>query len=118
MATPLVIEYYKAAERPDIELWLEDDDGALIDFSTGYTFEFKIGYPDETAAVTKTTGITGAAGSGNGESPADVPNLVITPTAGEFNVIVPDLYYGQVKATTGGLDRFYLFKIDILGVIL
>jgi len=110
------LTYYKSAERPDIQLWLTDDDGNLIDFSVGYTFVFKIGYLGETALVTKTTGITGAAGSGNDKT--GVPNLTIVIASPELDTIPASLYTGQVKATTSSLDRFYQFGLEIRDVVL
>lgn len=110
------VSYYKTAERPDLELWLTDQSGALINFAAGYTFVFKIGYLGETALVTKSSGITGAAGSGTEVS--GVPNLTISLSAGELDSVAASLYIGQVKATTGGLDRFYQFDLELRDVVL
>ncbi len=110
---------YKTAERPSIKLWLQDDDGSLINFSTGYTFEFKIGKPGSAAVVTKTTGITGAAGSGNETS--GTPNLTIAFAAGDLDALVPGAFgtKGQIKATqtAGTLDRIFSFDIEIRDVV-
>jgi hypothetical protein len=54
------LRYHKTAERPSAELWLEDIDGTLIDFASGYTFSLKIGNKGSTALLTKTSGITGS----------------------------------------------------------
>lgn len=117
MAT-LRITYHKTAERPDIRLWLSDDDGSLINFASGWTFVFKIGYLGETALVTKSSGITGAAGSGVPPPGVGTPNLTIGVTAGELDTIAASLYTGQVKATNSGLDRFYQFELQIRDVVL
>lgn len=109
------VTYYKTGERPDLELWLTDQSGALINFST-YTFVFKIGYLGETALVTKSAGITGAAGSGTEAS--GTPNVTISLTSGELDSVAASLYTGQLKATTGGLDRFYQFDLEIRDVVL
>jgi hypothetical protein len=106
--------YHKTAERPVIELWLIDDDGALIDFSSGYTFSWKIGHPGNAAVLTKTSGITGAAGSGS--EPDGTPNVTIQPAAGEFN-ITAGVYSWQLTATTGSTDRVYDGLIKIKDVI-
>lgn len=111
----MALTIYTTAERPAIKLWLLDDDGALIDFSTGYTFEFKIGAPGNAAVLTKTTGITGAAGSGTETS--GTPNLTISFTAGELDALIPKNTTGQIKATTGGLDRFFSFPLTIKAVV-
>jgi hypothetical protein len=108
--------YHRTAERPDIRLWLQDDDGDLIDFSTGYTFAFKIGHVGRTADFTKTTGITGAAGSG-GET-AGAPNVTISFLSGELDDLERGSYVWQLRATTGGLDRVYQGRINLIDVIL
>ena len=111
----MALAIYRTAERPAIKLWLQDDDGALIDFSTGYTFEFKIGRPGAAADLTKTTAIAGAAGSGTETS--GTPNLTISFTAGELDALTPGSTTGQVKATTGDLDRFFAFPVIIKAVV-
>ena len=111
------LAYYLTADRPDIQLWILDDDGALIDFSSGYTFAFKIGIRGQAADLTKTTGITGAAGAGT--EPSGTPNVVIAFTAGELDGLTAGRYHWQLRATTGGLDRVYQGgAIDLIEVIL
>jgi hypothetical protein len=107
--------YHRTAERPDIQLWLLDDDGTLIDFSTGYTFIFKIGHVGRAADFTKTTGITGAAGSG-GEA-GGAPNVTISFTSGELDNLARGGYVWQLRATSGGLDRIYQGRINLIDVI-
>ncbi len=106
--------YRKSAERPSASLWLFDTNRTLIDFSSGYTFSLKIGTPGSTALLTKTTGITGAAGSGS--DPTGTPNVVIAWTAGELN-IAPGVYAWELTCTTGGLDRVFAGDITIRDVI-
>src|SRR4051812_47963008 len=97
------IKYYANAERPVLQLWLQDDDGDLIDFSTGSpTFALKLGNAGETALLTKTSGIAGAAGAG--VEPTGTPNVVVTWSAGELN-ITPGPYSWQLTVTTSSLDR-------------
>lgn len=110
------LQYYRTALRPAISLWLLDDDGDLIDFSTGYTFAFKLGAFGETAVFTKTDGITGDAGSGTEDS--GTPNVTITPTAGELDSIAPGYYVWQLRATTGALPRIYAGQFILDDVIL
>lgn len=110
------LHYYRGAERPDIKLWLLDDDGALIDFSSGYTFVFKLGVIGEPAVFTKTEGITGAAGSGTEGDGA--PNVTVTFAADELDGVPPAYYVWQLKATSGGLDRFYVGQFLLDEVIL
>jgi hypothetical protein len=106
------LTYYRAAERPAIQLWLQDADGSLLDLSSGYTFSFKIGLVGSAAVFTKTSGITGAAGSGTENN--GTPNLTINFTAGELAAIPVRNYTWQVTATTGGLDRVFAGSITIL----
>lgn len=101
------LTYYRTAERPDLELWWLDADGSLIDFSTGYTFEFKLtlGVVDaaSSADFDKAAGITGAAGSGSESS--GVPNVTISFAAGELDDLAAGLYTWQMRAKTAGRDR-------------
>lgn len=109
-----MISYYKTAERPSLELWLVDDAGDLIDLSSGYTFSLKIGEPGSAALLTKTSGITGAAGAGT--EPDGTPNVTVAWTAGEL-ALTPGVYVAQLTATTSSLDRVWTFPIQILDVI-
>jgi hypothetical protein len=111
------LTYYKGAERPDIRLWLKDDDGTLVDFSVGvWTFVWKVGIPGSAAVFTKSTGITGAAGSG--VAPTGVPNARLSFTAGELDsVTVGSRYHWQLRATTSSLDRIFAGTITFLDVI-
>lgn len=110
----MTIRYHTSAERPALEMWIQDDDGTLIDFSSGYTFELKIGATGSAALLTKTTGITGAVGSGT--EPTGTPNVSVAWAAGELD-ITPGAYGLQLTATTGGLDRVFTTPIRITGVI-
>lgn len=109
-----ILRYHRTAERPVAELWLLDDDGTLIDFSSGYTFEFKVGGAGSTAILTKTTNINGAAGAGT--EPSGTPNVTITWTAGEL-ALTPGSYGWQLTATTGGLDRVFEGLFQVIDVI-
>jgi hypothetical protein len=109
------IVYYLTAERPEVKLWLLDEDDALIDLASGYTFSFKIGKPSQAAIFTKTTGITGAAGTGTETS--GTPNLTIAFTAGELAALEARTWTAQITATTAGLDRVWQFPIRLAPVI-
>lgn len=108
------VQYHKTAELPALKLWWFNDDGVLIDFSGAWTFVLKIGRPRSAALLTKSSGITGAVGSG--EEPDGVPNVVVTWSAGELNLTAGG-YGAQLTATSGGLDRVTLFPFDVLDVI-
>jgi hypothetical protein len=109
------VQYHSTADRPALELWLFDDDGTLLDFSSGYTFVFKIGTPGATALLTKSSGIAGAAGSG--VEPSGTPNVVITWSAAELAIAAGN-YVGQLTATTSSLDRVFTFPFTITSVVL
>lgn len=109
-----MVSYYKSAERPSLRLWLLDDERDLIDFSSGYTFSLKIGAAGSTALLTKTSGITGAAGAGT--APTGTPNVTVEWTSGELNIAAGN-HVGQLTATTGGLDRVFTFPIQILDTV-
>lgn len=85
-------------ELPDVGFDWRDDQGALINFSSGYTFSLKIGAdPAAAATVTKTTGFTGAATS---------PNLTISFAAAELDSLVASVAYTcQLSATTASKQR-------------
>lgn len=109
------IVYYRTAERPDIQLWLTDRTGTLIDFSSGYTFAFKVGTPGTAALFTKTTGITGAAGSGTETS--GTPNVTIQFTAGELDSLAKRKTSWQLRATVGSIDRVFQGSFEVKDVI-
>lgn len=97
---------YRTSDRPDLRLWLQDDAGTLINFASGYTFRFAIGAAGSAATFTKTSGITGAAGAG--VAPSGTPNVVISFTAGETDPLAKaSNVRWELKATTGGLDRYF-----------
>ena len=108
------VHYYQGAERPSLSLWLLDDDGTLIDFSSGYTFSFRIGQVGVAAVLNKTSGITGAVGAGS--EPTGTPNVTVAWLSGELD-ITPGSYEWQLVATSGGFDRVFGGIIRILGVI-
>lgn len=107
------LSYASTAERPDAHLWIFDDDGTLIDFSTG-TFSLKIGHAGTAAILTKSTGITGAAGAG--VEPSGTPNVVIVWTAGEL-ALTPGRYSGQLTWTVSSKDRVFTVSFQILDVV-
>jgi hypothetical protein len=113
MARALVL--HRTAERPDLAMWLEDDDGDLINFASGYTFSFKLGSAGSAAAFTKTSGISGAAGAG--EEPTGTPNIVVTFTAAELDSLTPGPTTGQLTATSSSLDRVFQFPVQVRDVI-
>lgn len=108
------LRYYRTAERPSLEIWWQDDDGTLIDFSTGYTWSLKIGNVGSAALLTKTVGITGAVGAG--VEPTGTPNVTVAWTTGELDLAAGN-YELQLTATASGVDRVLTTPIQIIDVI-
>ena len=90
--------YRADQEVPSFSVAWYDRDNTLINFATGYTFELKlIAVDGTTIALTKTTGIAGAATS---------PNITVAWAVGELNIAV-GAYRAHLTATTGGADRMF-----------
>lgn len=115
MTSPLV--YDKTASLPSAKLWLQDDDGTLVNFASGYTFVFKIGNRGSAAILTKSSGITGATGAG--AEPTGTPNITIVWDDAEFSTKTPGSYAWQLTATatSGGKDWVFKGPFQILDVI-
>lgn len=109
-----MITYYRTSDLPALKLWVFDDDDSLINFASGWTFVLKIGAPGSAALVTKSSGITGAAGAG--VEPSGTPNITVTWTAGELN-LAAGAYSLQLTATSGGLDRVFTTPVLIVDVV-
>lgn len=94
------MKYVVGSELPDLTLEWYDRSGALIDFSSGWTFQVKVApVGSTTASFTKTTGITGA---------ATAPNVIIGWVAADLGALTAGSYEVQVKATrnSDSKDRF------------
>lgn len=105
------ITYYKNAEDPSTRIWWVDDDGALVDLSGVSSWSLKIGNPGDSALLTKTAGITGAAGTG--VEPSGTPNVVIVWAVGELN-LPAGAYTMFLTATVAGRDRVLAAPFRIL----
>jgi hypothetical protein len=90
--------YDQAAEDPAyVVTWL-DGDGAIINFSAGYTFQVKlVNVVTGATVLTKTTNITGA---------ATAPNVTVAWATSELN-IAAGTYELHLQATTGGRQRVF-----------
>jgi hypothetical protein len=103
MATIDTVDYTVGDELESLQLWWFAN-SALVDLSVAHTYSSKL-YKASDATHTnvfsalKTTGFTGAAGSGT--KPSGTPNLVVTwATTGELNSTMTDgLYIFQIVAT-------------------
>ena len=88
---------------PSVTRFIGDEDplqiwwtisGALVNFTSGYTFTLKLALESTPATVifTKTTGFTGAAGSGTAQD--GTPNLTVAwATTGELNDLTREKAY-------------------------
>lgn len=77
--------YLEGDELGNLSLWWFDSAGALRDLSTASAFSVRLGRPGEPAVFTKTSGVTGAAGSG--AEPDGTPNLTINWTSADLGAV-------------------------------
>lgn len=99
MSTIDTVEYTIGDELEPLQIWWTAN-GALVDLSVAHTYSSTLVRELTSAAVfTKTTGFTGAAGSG--VKGAGVPNLTVAwATSGELNApTVAGRYVFQIVAT-------------------
>lgn len=108
------LSYARNQVRPEAWLWLLDDDESLMDLSSG-TFRSMIGYVDAPALKVKTTGFTGALGSGNEQNGS--PNLRIAWVTGDLD-IAPGKYILQIEWNIGSdTPRYWFDEIEITGIM-
>lgn len=109
------VTYYRSAELPALQVWWYDDDNNLINFAAASGWELKIGQPGSAALLTKTSGITGSAGTGTpGNGTA---NVAVEWSAGELATLTAGTYVLQLTATVGGGQRVLQAVIDVRDVI-
>ena len=89
------VSYLQGSLEPDCSLFTTDDQGALYDFSSGWTLTAEVGKQGQAATFTE-TGVTGAAGSGT-----TTPNAVIVWTAGNLDTLPAGDYLLELVATDG-----------------
>lgn len=106
----MAIEYYRGAELPDAEITWLDSAGSVINFSTGYTFQVKIGNSGSSALFTKSTGITGA---------STAPNILISWSTDDLSSLPAGTYDMDITAnlTAQNKDRIQSTTITILDVV-
>lgn len=100
-----MVEFFIGSDNPALSIFWRDWTGALVDFSSNYSFVTKVGTTDgSTTSFTKATGHTGAVGSLT--ATPQVPNLTIAwDTSGELNTLTAGLYLVQIQATNTGDNR-------------
>lgn len=105
------LEYTTTDELGDAGLLWLDGNGALVDFSgSTHTFVATIYDGTGTALLTKSTGITGAAGSLT--TTPKTPNVTIAWAAGEL-ALTPGTYPLRVVATRTADSKTRTFRADI-----
>lgn len=110
-------EVYDGESLPDLGLYVRVDGTLLTGLATGHTFELKV-VDDATTMFTKTTGFTGA--TGTGVPPSGTPNLVVQwATSAELSTLVAGTnYLAQLKITRSSDSRirYYNFMIVVRAV--
>lgn len=93
----MMVAYRIGQELPSYAVEWRDSAGALIDFSSGYTFTFQVFNPDTLVSVfTQTSGITGSSSS---------PNVTVAFTAGAFDAVTAGEYVCQIIARHTGTSK-------------
>lgn len=109
------LRYYVGSDLPDTQVTLRNGDGTYPDFSSGYTFQVKVAPTSGSAATfTKTTSITGAAGS------STVANVSVSwATSGELNSLTAGYYVLQLQVTRTSDSRQWIeqFPIEIASAV-
>jgi len=105
----MAVEYEIGEELDDLQITWLDPLGAVRQFASGWTFEFKLGVLGSAAALTKTTGITGANSS---------PNVTVAFAVEEL-VLAASTYTAQLRArrTSDNKDLFTQFDMTIKPVV-
>lgn len=101
----MIYEYRKDQELPGIAVSWYDRDGAIIDFSSGWTLTAKLCLRSTpaTIALTKSSGITGA---------ATAPNVTIDWSTTDFSSLTasPTEYVVQLYARRNSDSKDRVFK--------
>ncbi len=102
----MIFEHTLGSELPDDAFEWTDAQGDVIDFSTGWTFQVTVGFPDQDPVLTKTDGITGAATS---------PNVTISWADGELDdPLTAGVWPAWISAThSGGKNRKRPFLLKL-----
>lgn len=111
----MALRYYVGSDLPDTQITLKNGDGTYPDFSSGYTFQVKVAPAGSTSAsFTKTTSISGAAGS------TTVANVSVSwATSGELNTLTAGYYTLQLQVTRTSDSRQWIeqFPLEIVSAV-
>ncbi len=111
----MTLRYYVGSDLPDTQITVRNGDGTYPDFSSGYTFAVKVAPAGSTSAsFTKSTSITGAAGS------ATVANVSVSwATSGELNSLTAGYYILQLQVTRSSDSRQWIdqFPLEIVAAV-
>lgn len=106
--------YPPGDELGDAGLFWKDTTGTLINFSSGYTFVVTILDQDTgTAVITKSSGITGAAGN----LTTNTPNVTVAWADDELDDLTPGTEYAfrcVATRTSDGKTRTFRSTLQIL----
>ncbi len=109
------LRYYVGSDLPDTQVTLRNGDGTYPDFASGYTFQVKVAPSGSTtASFTKTTSVTGAAGS------STAANVTISwATSGELNSLAAGYYTLQLQVTRSSDSRQWIeqFPLEIVAAV-
>ena len=107
------IEVIDGESLPSLGLFVRENTALLTGLDSGHTFELKVATDDNTLLFTKTSGITGQAGSGM--PPTGTPNVIVQwATTSELAAMTGgETYKAQLKITRSADARFRLYQFDI-----
>ncbi len=111
--------YFVGSDLEDIELWVRAN-GDLIDFTTGYTFSVPVQDKTGTNVFTKTSNITGGAGSGLPGASGASPNVTIAWDVGaDLDTLDAGRYLAelQIIRTADSKVRKRQFVLELLSEV-
>lgn len=108
------IEVIDGENLPSLGLFVRENGTLLTGLDTGHTFELKVADDTGTLVFTKTTGISGQAGTG--VPPSGTPNVVVAWASGTSELAGltgGETYQVQLKITrtSDTRSRYYQFSL-------
>lgn len=109
-------EVFVGESLPDLGLFLRENGQLIAGLASGATFELKVASLEGDVLFSKTTGITGQAGTGF--PPLGTPNVVIQWGAtDELDELTKGTFLAQLKITSGGRSRYVQWLISARATI-